>query len=491
MHVPQHRQRGLGRAVEGTQKEILLLKSRGEELHMKNLRMGKIMDGFEEVVSQMMEEVQKQKEFAKTKIQKILKEKDQLTTDPNPMKKSFSDLFKQFEKQKEATEGYCKNEESLKKRIEDYMLRTEEERQRCPVLKTHSEKKLKQSSSRGSSRCPTLPPGFVQRLAQPSARVRALRLAARKRSQTRERGLPILQAEGQKDGGQAGGAQTTSLEEAPAPTCRRTPKADLAPGRGGAAEPALTRRGAILAAKALAGRRACRRLDRTVAAVVQFLQVEDRKKSPVTRSELGKYALDSKDLFPEIIARAAEHLRYVFNFELKLGRKHHTYLVNKLKPLGEEEEDLRGDGLRLGLLMILGFIYMKGNSTREAQVGEMLHRGVFGGGCPSKYADNITTSGHPKRHEDFVQQQYLNYRRVPHTIPPDCEFSWGPSNLETSKLKILGFVAKLRSKEPQHPVQPEVLAEEVDKARAEASIRLGAGPMLGLASAPGGQQGGG
>lgn len=55
---------------------------------------------------------------------------------------------------------------------------------------------------------------------------------------------------------------------------------------------------------------------------------------------------DLKDLFPEIIARAAESLRHVFGFELKqLDCKHHTYILNnKLKPL--EEEDLGGDGPR-------------------------------------------------------------------------------------------------------------------------------------------------
>lgn len=39
-----------------------------------------------------------------------------------------------------------------------------------------------------------------------------------------------------------------------------------------------------------------------------------------------KYMIgDLKDLFPKIIVRTAEHLRYVFGFELKqLGRKQHT-----------------------------------------------------------------------------------------------------------------------------------------------------------------------
>lgn len=72
-----------------TQKETLLLNSRHEELHMQNLKMDKIMDGFEEIVSQAME-AQKQKELAKARIQNVLKEKDRLTTDPNPMKKNLS-----------------------------------------------------------------------------------------------------------------------------------------------------------------------------------------------------------------------------------------------------------------------------------------------------------------------------------------------------------------------------------------------------------------
>lgn len=290
--------------------------------------------------------------------------------------------------------------------------------------------------------------------------------------------LPIPQAEREMDGSHDGEtrALTASQEMAPSPLLQESHEEDLGAVREeGATEPCLTPKGArALAAKTLARRRACRRLDRTVAELVQFLLLKDRKKSPITRSEMVKYVIgDLKDLFPEIIARAAEHLRYVFGFELKqLDRKHHTYiLINKLKPIEDEEEALRGDGPRLGLLMmILGLIYMKGNSAREAHVWAMLRRlGVR----PSKYHFLF---GYPKRliMEDFVQLRYLNYRRVPHTNPPECEFSWGPrSNLETSKMKVLGFVAKLHKKEPQHwPVQyREALADEADRARAGASVR--------------------
>ncbi|XP_011792165.1 PREDICTED: transforming acidic coiled-coil-containing protein 3 [Colobus angolensis palliatus] len=138
----QYSQKDLDAAVKATQEENRELRSRCEELHGKNLELGKIMDRFEEVVYQAMEEVQKQKELAKAEIQKVLKEKDQLTTDLNSMEKSFSDLFKRFEKQKEVIEGYRKNEESLKKCVEDYLARITQEGQRYQALKAHAEEKL-------------------------------------------------------------------------------------------------------------------------------------------------------------------------------------------------------------------------------------------------------------------------------------------------------------------------------------------------------------
>uniref|UniRef100_A0A8D2BAE1 Transforming acidic coiled-coil containing protein 3 n=1 Tax=Sciurus vulgaris TaxID=55149 RepID=A0A8D2BAE1_SCIVU len=141
--VLQYSQRDLDAAVNATQEENLELKSRCEELRLKNLEMGKVMDGFEGLVCQAMEEAQKQKELAKAEIQKVLKERDQLTVDLNSMEKSFSDLFKRFEKQKEVIEGYRKNEESLKKCVEDYIVRIEKEGQRYQTLKAHAEEKLK------------------------------------------------------------------------------------------------------------------------------------------------------------------------------------------------------------------------------------------------------------------------------------------------------------------------------------------------------------
>ncbi|XP_063086388.1 transforming acidic coiled-coil-containing protein 3 isoform X1 [Cavia porcellus] len=141
--VLQYSQSDLDMAVSAAQQENKELRRQYEELQGKNLEMGKIMDGFEVVVNQAIEDAKRQKELANAEIHKVLREKEQLTADLNSMEKSFFDLFKRFEKQKEVIEGYQKNEESLKKCVEDYIARVEKEGQRYQALKAHAEEKLR------------------------------------------------------------------------------------------------------------------------------------------------------------------------------------------------------------------------------------------------------------------------------------------------------------------------------------------------------------
>ncbi|XP_032772285.1 transforming acidic coiled-coil-containing protein 3 isoform X2 [Rattus rattus] len=111
--VLKYSQKDLDAVVNVMQQENLELRNKYENLNTKYLEMGKIVDGFEKIVYKSMEEAEKQKELAEDKIQKILRERDQLTADLNSMEKSFSDLFKRFEKQKEVIEGYQKGRDSL------------------------------------------------------------------------------------------------------------------------------------------------------------------------------------------------------------------------------------------------------------------------------------------------------------------------------------------------------------------------------------------
>ncbi|MGH0142325.1 UNVERIFIED_CONTAM: hypothetical protein FKN15_039938 [Acipenser sinensis] len=85
---------------------------------------------------------QKQKEAAIAEIQKVNEEKQQVLLDLSSMEKSFSDLFKRFDKQKEVIEGYRKNEETLKRCAQEYLARIKKEEQRYQTLKAHAEEKI-------------------------------------------------------------------------------------------------------------------------------------------------------------------------------------------------------------------------------------------------------------------------------------------------------------------------------------------------------------
>ncbi|KFP94070.1 Transforming acidic coiled-coil-containing protein 3, partial [Haliaeetus albicilla] len=134
------------REVQEKQLETEEWKKKYNKLHMEYKEMGKIVAEFEGTITQMMEDAQKQKEFSKKEMQRVLEEKQQVISDLNSMEKSFSELFKRLEKQKEVLEGYHKNEEALKKCVEEYLARIKKEEQRYQTLKAHAEEKLHQAN---------------------------------------------------------------------------------------------------------------------------------------------------------------------------------------------------------------------------------------------------------------------------------------------------------------------------------------------------------
>ncbi|XP_038206001.1 non-structural maintenance of chromosomes element 3 homolog [Arvicola amphibius] len=216
-----------------------------------------------------------------------------------------------------------------------------------------------------------------------------------------------------------------------------------------------------------------KQLELKVAELVQFLLIKDQRKIPIKRSGILKHVIrDYKDIFPDLLKLAAERLHYVFGYKLvELEPKSNAYiLINTLEPV-EEDAEMRGDQgtPTTGLLMIiLGLIFMNGHSIPETEVWDFLRRlGVY----PTK---KHSVFGDPKKliTEDFVRQRYLESRRIPHTDPVDCELQWGPrANLETSKMKVLKFVAKVHNQDPKNwPTQYcEALADEQSRVRPEPS----------------------
>ncbi|KAM3940746.1 transforming acidic coiled-coil-containing protein 3 isoform 2-T2 [Leptodactylus fuscus] len=132
--------------VQDKELEVLEWKNKHNKLYLEYVEMGKIVAEFESTITQMLEDSQRQKELNKLELQKVVQEKQQVQMDLNSMEKSFSELFKRFEKQKDVLEGYRKNEEALKKCVEDYLSRIKKEEQRYQALKAHAEEKLNRAN---------------------------------------------------------------------------------------------------------------------------------------------------------------------------------------------------------------------------------------------------------------------------------------------------------------------------------------------------------
>ncbi|XP_069833384.1 transforming acidic coiled-coil-containing protein 3 [Dendropsophus ebraccatus] len=132
--------------VQDKELEVLEWKNKHERLYLEYVEMGKIVAEFESTITQMLEDSKRQKELSRLELQKEIQEKQQVQMDLNSMEKSFSEMFKRFEKQKEVLEGYRKNEEALKKCVEDYLARIKKEEQRYQALKAHAEEKLNKAN---------------------------------------------------------------------------------------------------------------------------------------------------------------------------------------------------------------------------------------------------------------------------------------------------------------------------------------------------------
>ncbi|KAK2885964.1 hypothetical protein Q8A67_016801 [Cirrhinus molitorella] len=191
-------------------------------------------------------------------------------------------------------------------------------------------------------------------------------------------------------------------------------------------------------------------IDRKVAEVVQFILIKDQKKIPVRRADIGKHVIkEYKAINAEILTRVCRKFEQVFGLKLvEIDQKNHIYvLINKLEPIPEEPVSMRPGNPKTGLLfVILSVIFMKGGVIKENLVWNTLKKLRVD---PGEKHDNF---GDIKKvvTDEFVRQKYVEYVKIPHTEPVECEFRWGlRAEKEVSKLKLLEFVGELFDQDPQ------------------------------------------
>ncbi|XP_007103276.2 melanoma-associated antigen 10-like [Physeter macrocephalus] len=187
-------------------------------------------------------------------------------------------------------------------------------------------------------------------------------------------------------------------------------------------------------------------LDEKVADLLRFMVLKYRLKEPFTKAEMLKVVI--KNQFPVIFKKASKYLEVISGLDVKeVDPKIHSYVL--VSSLDLTHDDMHSDDQSMpknGLLVIiLGVIFIEGNCAPEENIWDFLNMiGVYAGRKHFIY-------GEPRKliTRDWVQENYLEYRRVPNSHPLRYEFLWGPrAHAETSKLKVLEFLAKIKGTDP-------------------------------------------
>ncbi|KAB0343313.1 hypothetical protein FD754_020239 [Muntiacus muntjak] len=221
-------------------------------------------------------------------------------------------------------------------------------------------------------------------------------------------------------------------------------------------------------------------LTRKASLLEQYLLYRYKMKQLIMKEDMLKIIHQSHhDQFAEILKRASERIELIFAVDLKeVDSDVPCYnLVSKLK-LPNNGRVRGGRGLpKTGLLMnLLGMIFMKGNCAAEEDIWKSL-------GTMRVYAGRKHfIFGEPRKliTKDLVRLKYLEYRQVANSDPPRYEFLWGPkAHLETSKMKVLEFLAKVNNAVPsdfptyyEEALGDEEKAQGMDAAKPDTTIKV-------------------
>ncbi|XP_051683615.2 melanoma-associated antigen B4 [Oryctolagus cuniculus] len=217
-------------------------------------------------------------------------------------------------------------------------------------------------------------------------------------------------------------------------------------------------------------------INRKAGILMQFLLEKYRKKEPIMKAEMLKVVnRRHQEHFPEILRKASERLELVFGLDLKeVNPSNNSYaIVSKLELNDDGSQSTCWGFPRNGLLMpLLAVIFLNNNCAPEEKIWEFLNiLGVYDG-------RKHLIFGEPRKliTKDLVQEEYLEYQQVPNSDPPRYQFLWGPrAYIETSKMKVLEFLAKVNDTIPTaFPLHyEEALRDEEVRGQDRAAARSG------------------
>ncbi|XP_055455626.1 melanoma-associated antigen 1-like [Psammomys obesus] len=188
-----------------------------------------------------------------------------------------------------------------------------------------------------------------------------------------------------------------------------------------------------------------------VTELVNFLILKYRMKEPIKKVEMLSVVTENYEKqFPIIFEEASKCLEMIFGIDIKeCDPVSSSYVLTNSLNLTYDE--MVTDNQRMPrngfLIVILGVIFIEGSCASEESMWKFLNMmGIYDG-------EEHFIYGEPREFltRDLVYQNYLKYQQVPKSYPPRYEFLWGPrAYSETTKMKVLEFMAKMTSRDPTH-----------------------------------------
>ncbi|GAB1302929.1 Melanoma-associated antigen B16 [Apodemus speciosus] len=207
-------------------------------------------------------------------------------------------------------------------------------------------------------------------------------------------------------------------------------------------------------------------VDGKVDFLVNYMLYKYQMKEMMSMDDIMRLIVrEDADHFHEILTRASQRMEMVFGLDvMEVDPVNHHYALS-IK-LGLTYDGMRNDEYsfpKTGLLiLILGVVLMKGNRATEEEIWEVLNpMGIYAGMNHFFFGDprELITG-------EFVREQYLAHQPIANSDPMQYEYVWGlRAKAETSKMKVLEFVAKVHGSHPTaFPSQyEEALIEEEER----------------------------
>ncbi|XP_007991198.1 melanoma-associated antigen 10 [Chlorocebus sabaeus] len=210
-------------------------------------------------------------------------------------------------------------------------------------------------------------------------------------------------------------------------------------------------------------------IDEKVTDLVEFLLFKYQTKEPITKAEILESVIKNyEEHFPVMFSEASECMLLVFGIDVKeLDPTGDSFVL--VTSLGLTYDGMLSDVQSMPktgiLILILSIIFIEGYCTPEEVIWEALNMmGLYDGMEHFIY-------GEPRKllTQDWVQENYLEYRQVPGSDPARYEFLWGPrAHAEIRKMSLLKFLAKVNGSDPRSfPLwYEEALKDEEERAQA-------------------------